>query len=152
MKKTVHAIAGTLALVIVTTFWIGTLISELLLDIPQVVAVKTAIVWPGLPLMVLAMAATGGSGFALGRGRQGRLLDAKQRRMRILGANGLLVMVPCALFLRAQAIDGQFDTAFYAVQVLELATGALQWTLLAANLRDGLRLSGRLGPRRAVNP
>ena len=152
MKKTVHAIAGTLALAIVTTFWIGTVVSELWLDIPQVVAVKTAIVWPGLPLMVLAMAATGGSGFALGRGRQGRLIDAKQRRMRVLGANGLLVMVPCALFLRAQALDGQFDTTFYAVQMLELATGALQWTLLAANLRDGLRLSGRFGPHRALNP
>jgi hypothetical protein len=46
------------------------------------------------------------------------------------------------LSLRASA--GSFDATFYAVQLLELAAGATNVTLLALNVRDGLRLAGRL--------
>jgi hypothetical protein len=38
---------------------------------------------------------------------------------------------------------GEFDTAFYAVQALELAAGAANITLLGLNMRDGLRMKGR---------
>lgn len=44
--------------------------------------------------------------------------------------------------LRAQA--GQFDTAFFAVQALELLAGATNIALLSLNLRDGLRIATRL--------
>jgi hypothetical protein len=39
---------------------------------------------------------------------------------------------------------GRFDTGFYLVQALELIAGAINITLLTRNMRDGLRMTGRL--------
>ena len=44
--------------------------------------------------------------------------------------------------------SGQFAALFYAVQGIELVAGAVNITLMSLNMRDGLRLSGRLSPPR----
>ncbi|MEI6116919.1 MAG: hypothetical protein WCP99_20445 [Burkholderiales bacterium] len=145
MKKSVmHATAGALAMLTVATFWMSTLLSELFMGQEAIAAVKHAIAYYGLIPLVMLMAGTGGSGFALAKGRKGRLVDGKKRRMKIIAAIGLLVMIPCALFLNSKAAVGDFDTTFYVVQVLELAVGVLQLTLLGRSFRDGLTLAGRL--------
>jgi hypothetical protein len=143
-RPALHAAAGTLALVLVTCFWTATLVSELLLDSAAVVTVKKAIASYGIAGLVFAMAATGATGFSLGKDRQGRLIREKKRRMPLMAVNGLLVMIPAALFLAHKAGAGEFDLVFYAVQALELAVGAVQLTLLGRNFRAGLRLAGRL--------
>ena len=68
------------------------------------------------------------------------------RRMRLIAANGVLILIPAALFLAARAKAGQFDIAFSTVQALELLAGATNLTLLALNMRDGLRMKGRFRP------
>jgi Na+/H+ antiporter NhaA len=147
MRKSLpHAIAGTLAMLLIATFWTATLVSELFLGSAAVVAVKHTIAHYGLVSLVVVMAMTGSSGFALGRGRKGRLVDEKKKRMPFIGANGLLVMIPAALFLNARASAGTFDTWFYAVQGVELAVGLLQLMLMGRNFHAGLRLAGRLRP------
>ncbi len=143
MKPIVHAIAGTTAMLIIASFWTSTLVSELFLDYSAVVAVKQGIVY-GLFLLVPFMAATGGSGFALGKARKGAVLDQKKKRMAIIGANGLLMMIPAAIFLNNKAAAGEFDAAFYAVQFVELIVGVVQLTLMGMNFRDGLKLAGKL--------
>ncbi|KXX64238.1 hypothetical protein [Marichromatium gracile] len=143
MTKWIHPIAGALALLTILGFWLATVIVETLGAPAAIVAVKTAIPW-GLLVLIPALAAVGGSGFALARDRQGALVAAKRRRMPIIAANGLLVLVPCAFFLAAKAGAGELDGVFYAVQGLELVAGAVNATLLGLSLRDGLRLSGRL--------
>ncbi|MBK7026367.1 MAG: hypothetical protein IPH40_05310 [Polaromonas sp.] len=150
MNKTViHGTAGTLAMLLIATFWTSTLVSELFLSTSVVVLVKHYIAYYGLACLVLAMAITGGSGFALGRGRKGQLIEAKKKRMPIIGANGLLIMIPSAVFLSIKANAGEFDMWFYVVQVLELAVGVLQLILMGKNFRAGLRLSGRIRANRA---
>ncbi len=69
--------------------------------------------------------------------------------MRLLAANGILILLPSAFALASMADAGRFDALFYGVQVLELAAGAVNVALLALNMRDGLRLAGRLTPRAA---
>jgi len=64
--------------------------------------------------------------------------------MPIIAANGVLVLIPSALFLAWKAGAGAFDTAFYAVQAVELIAGAVNVTLLSLNMRDGLRMTRRL--------
>ena len=44
---------------------------------------------------------------------------------------------------------GEFDTAFYAVQALELAAGATNIMLLGLNMRDGLKMTGRFRSKSA---
>ena len=136
--------AATLAMLLIATFWTSTLISELFLDTPAVVAVKHTIAVYGLVCLVVLMAMTGGSGAALGRGRTGRLVEEKKKRMPLIVANGVIIMIPSAIFLNVKATDGAFDTWFYGVQTLELAVGVVQLTLMGKNFRAGLRLSGRL--------
>lgn len=148
MKPVIHAIAGTTAMLTIATFWISTLISELFLDHTAVVAVKHAIVVYGLAVLICAMALTGGSGFALGKTCKGRLVEQKKNRMRIIGINGLLVMVPSALFLYSKSAVAEFDTLFYVVQVVELCAGLAQLSLMRLNFRDGLKLAGKLSLKR----
>ena len=143
MKPLVHAICATTAMLIIASFWTSTLVSEVLLDDADVAAVKHTIAY-GLFLLVPFMAATGGSGFALGKTRTGRLLDKKRKRMAIVGINGVLVMIPAAIFLNFKAGAGEFDTLFYTVQAVELIAGVIQLTLMGMNFRDGLTLSGKL--------
>ena len=69
--------------------------------------------------------------------------------MRLIAANGIFILVPSVLFLAWKAGHGEFDAAFVAVQIVEFAAGSLNLALMGLNIRDGLRLTRRLGPRRA---
>ena len=145
MTKIIHPIAGILALLTIATFWASTALTELFTSQAAVIAVKTAIPW-GFLLLIPALAAAGGSGFALSKGRRTGLVGAKLKRMPIIAANGILILIPSALFLASKARDAEFDTNFYVVQAVELAAGAVNITLLGLNMRDGLKMKGR--PRR----
>ncbi|BBC72064.1 conserved hypothetical protein [Altererythrobacter sp. B11] len=147
MKKLIHPIAGAIALLTIATFWLSTALSEVVGSKEAIVAVKTAIPW-GFLLLVPALAVTGGTGFSLAGGRKVGLVAAKLKRMPFIAANGLLVLIPCALFLASKAKAADFDTAFYGVQALELAAGAANLILLCLNMRDGFRMTGRLKVRR----
>ena len=94
--------------------------------------------------MVPLMTAAGGTGMFLARPRKGRLVDAKKKRMPFIAANGLLLLVPCAIVLNRWAAAGSFDTAFAVVQAIELVAGATNLALMGLNARDGLRMAGRL--------
>ncbi|MFV0512868.1 MAG: hypothetical protein ACK5MY_04415 [Jhaorihella sp.] len=148
MPPRLHAAAGIVALLTICTFWLSTAVVELTGDAGQVAAVKTAIVF-GMALLIPAMAAAGASGAALGRRMRSALVATKARRMKIVAANGLLILLPSAVFLALRAQSGIFDSWFLAVQAVELAAGAANITLLALNLRDGLRLSARRADARA---
>jgi hypothetical protein len=143
MLKFIHPAAGAIALLTILTFWLSTAFAELFGSHSTVVAVKTAIPW-GFLLLIPALMAAGGSGLALSKGRRAGLVGAKLKRMPLIAANGILVLIPSALFLAHEAAAAEFDTAFYAVQALELAAGAANIALLGLNLRDGLKMKGRL--------
>ena len=142
MKKTVHPLAGGVAILMIATFWLSTAISELSGSKPFVVFVKTLIPW-GFIILIPALAAVGGTGFTLSGGRSGGLLGKKRKRMPIIAANGVLILIPSALFLAAKAKAGDFDATFYAVQMVELAAGAVNLWLLTKNALDGRKLTAR---------
>ena len=148
MTRIIHPVAGTLALTTIATFWLSTAFSELFASDAVVAAVKTAIPW-GFLVLIPALAAAGGTGLVLAKGRRAGLVGAKLKRMPLIAANGILVLIPAALFLASKARAAEFDTAFYAVQVLELVAGAINITLLGSNMRDGLKMKGRLRRRKA---
>lgn len=143
MTKIIHPVAGVLAILTIATFWLSTALSELFASEATVIAVKTAIPW-GFLLLIPALAAAGGSGFALAKGRRAGLVGAKLKRMPLIAANGILILIPSALFLASKAGAAEFDTSFYAVQAIELVAGAANITLLGLNMRDGLRIKGWL--------
>lgn len=144
MAHLAHRIAGALAPVCVATFFLSTILTEAFGSHAAVAQLKSLIVLPGLFVMVALMAAAGGSGMFLAKSRRGRWVDAKKKRMRFIAANGLLVLVPCAIVLDRWAAAGAFDTAFYMVQGIELIAGAINLALMGRNARDGLRMAGRI--------
>jgi len=136
----IHRASAALALLLIAGFWPSTAIAWLLPGTAATTVVKQGIAY-ALPAMVLAMAAAGGSGSRLaGPRRQPAALARKRWRMPLIAANGLLVLVPAALWLHWRAQQGLFGQAFYLVQGLELCAGLANAVLLALNVRDGRRL------------
>lgn len=142
MIRKIHAIAASLALLFIATFWVTTLIAEIFLSGAVVAQVKQGIAY-ALVAFVPIMIITAASGFAMGGKSAHLLIVAKRRRMPFIGAIGLLILVPAAIFLSVRAQAGLFDGMFYSVQVLELMAGAVNLVLMGLNFRDGLRLHYR---------
>ena len=143
MKAKVHAIAGVIGFLTISTFWTLTVTTELMGSEDAITMVKNGILW-GMIVLIPAMAIAGGSGMSLGQGRTDTGVLIKKKRMPFIAMNGLLVLVPSAFFLASKAKAGTFDVAFYAVQGIELIVGAINLTLMGFNIRDGLRLTGRI--------
>ncbi len=142
MTRRIHSLAGLLATLTVATFFSISLISEIFGSKETIATVKALIVMPGLLVLIPAVVATGISGVVLSRSRQGRLVAAKKKRMPFIAANGVLILVPCAIFLNRWAAAGTFDTTFYWVQGLEFLAGVTNLGLMGLNIRDGLKMSG----------
>jgi hypothetical protein len=53
--------------------------------------------------------------------------------MIFIAANGLLVLMPCALILAWLATTDRFGVIFYVVQGIELIAGSINITLLVRN-------------------
>ena len=140
MTKIIHPVAGGIALATILTFWLSTALSEVFANAAVVTRVKTLIPW-GFFILIPALMAAGGSGFRLARKMRGPLVAAKKKRMPFIAANGILVLIPSALYLSMKAQAGAFDAGFYTVQAIELIAGATNIVLLGLNMRDGLRLS-----------
>ncbi len=142
MVNIIHPVAGGIALLTIVTFWLSTVLGELFGSVNTIIAIKSIIPW-GFLLLIPALAATGGTGFNLSRGRRPKVITTKIKRTIACAINGLLVLVPSALFLAFKARAGELDAVFYAVQALELCAGALNITLLGLNMRDGFKLTRR---------
>jgi len=138
-----HAICGRLALATIASFFAASAAAEAAGGEALILTVKTAILW-GLAVLIPALAATGISGSVLAGGKTMGLAGLKIRRTRRAAANGLLVLVPCAVLLQAKAAAGDFDIWFAVLQGAEFLAGALNMMLLGLNMRDGIRLSAML--------
>ncbi len=142
MIKTIHPIAGIIGFLTILTFWTSTLYSEIFTSHATVSSVKTMIVY-GLFLLVPAMIIVGATGMSMGSRRKDAPALAKKKRMPFIAANGLLILVPAALYLNAKAGAGSFDNSFYIVQVIELVAGATNLTLMGMSIRDGRAMAAR---------
>ena len=146
MTPILHRLAASVATLCIASFFSATIFVELFGTEESIATLKSLIVWPGLFILVPSIALTGGSGFALAKSRSGKLALQKKKRMPLIGANGILVLIPCAVVLDRWASAGTFDTGFYVVQGVELLAGAINLILMGMNMRDGLRMSGRFRP------
>ena len=146
MIPRIHAAAGVIGFLCILTFWTSTVGSELFGTHETITAVKHSVLW-GMWLLLPCMAAAGATGFKLLGSRTDALALAKKRRMMVIGPNGVLVLMPCAFYLASLAAKGQFTATFYAVQAIELVAGLVNLTLMGLNIRDGLRLTGRIAQR-----
>lgn len=144
MITIIHRVTATIAFLCIAVFFSTTIIVELFGTQEIVTQLKNLIVWPGLFILVPSIAITGASGVSLAKSKNGRLTQQKKKRMPFIAANGLLVLIPCAVFLNHSASIGAFDTSFYIVQAIELIAGSINLILMGMNILDGLKMTGRL--------
>lgn len=143
MLRRVHPIAGTIGFLTILTFWTSTIATELFGSVAMVVAVKQTIPW-GFLILAPALAITGASGLRMAGASSDPRVQSKKFRMRFIAANGLLILMPAAFYLASLASRGEFGGLFYGVQAVEIVAGAVNLALMSLNIRDGLRLTGRL--------
>ncbi|MGF1742294.1 hypothetical protein L4C34_14645 [Vibrio profundum] len=138
-KKTfhIHRSAGVISFLIILSFFISTVLVELLGDSESIVLVKTYIayaVWILIPMMII----TGKSGISMSPKKPKGFIAKKKKRLPFIAFNGLFILVPAATYLRYLAIEGSFDFLFYSVQAIELIAGFINLTLMSLNIRDGI--------------
>ena len=143
MLKSLHPIAGAISFLIILAFWISTVSVELSGSAERIIEVKRAIPW-GFLLLVPALAITGISGFRIAGRSTDPMVVRKRRRMPLIAGNGLLILIPAALYLERLASRGDLGHRFYSVQGVELVAGALNLILIFLNIRDGLRITGKI--------
>jgi hypothetical protein len=143
MLRRIHPVAGVLGFLVILTFWTSTVGSESFGSPATIAAVKRAIPW-GFLILVPALAIAGATGFRMAGASSDPRIRSKRLRMPFIAGNGVLILIPSALYLAWLASRGEFAGAFYAVQAVELVAGAVNLVLMALNIRDGLRVAGRL--------
>ena len=143
MKSKIHKIASLVATVCIATFFTSTLLVEAVGSEDMIAFVKSLIVMPGIFILVLAMAITGATGFALAKERKGRVVEAKRKRMLIIAVIGIFILLPAAIYLNSWVAEGMFDTKFYILQAIELVAGAINLTLMVKSMKDGKKLVGK---------
>ncbi|MFT8472556.1 hypothetical protein [Acetobacter persici] len=138
--RRIHPVTGAMAILCIACFMTASVFAELY-GSPQTLAViRHAILW-GLLVLIPCLILTGLSGYqATGTAPRGLALT-KFKRMRIIGINGVCILVPCAFFLALRASELKLDRLFYGVQLIELLAGTTNLALLCINFRDGLRMA-----------
>ncbi|MGD9807043.1 MAG: hypothetical protein AB7E76_04310 [Deferribacterales bacterium] len=143
MLKRLHILTAFISIVSIIIFQLSTIISELFASASYVACVKGLIVTPGLFILIPALIITGITGTVMSNKAKGRLVNNKKRRMPLIAMNGIIILIPSAVFLNMKASAGELDILFYTIQIIEIAAGLLNLTLMLKNARDGRRLAGK---------
>lgn len=102
----------------------------------------------GLPVLIGCLVTAALSGRHLARNSRAAVIRRKQRRMRIVAAAGIVVLVPCALILDDLTASVSVGGVVTALEIAEMLVGALNLTLLVLNFRDGRGLTRPRRPSR----
>jgi hypothetical protein len=147
----IHLGASLATIVIVSAFLVGSAAVEAFGDEGDIRAAKGWILRM-LVVLIPTIAAAGVSGRRLAGRSRAAVVKRKLRRMKTIGATGVLVLVPCAITLERLAAQDDFGLAFATLQTVEVLGGTLNLTLLVLNLRDGMALrTKRTAARRRRN-
>lgn len=137
-----HLAATAVATLTIFSFFSFSLIAEIIGTPEFIRQVKTGILY-SLPLLLVAMPALALSGKKLAGASTHPMILKKLNRMKMMAANGLM-LVSLAIYLYYHAVYKSIDSTFFIIQMIELTLGACNLLLIGLNVRDGLRLSGRL--------
>ncbi|MEM0517210.1 MULTISPECIES: hypothetical protein [Aequorivita] len=135
----IHIATTVIAALTIANFFTFSLIAEIIGDADFIKQVKTVILYC-LPVLIIAMPLLALSGKRLAGKSINPLVLQKQKRMKFVAINGLL-LISLAIYLYYHANFKTIDTTFFTVQGIELLLGAVNLSLIGLNIRAGLRLS-----------
>ena len=140
-KSKINAIAGGLAGIVIFIFLLSTTLVETLGSKQDIASVKDMIVSPGLFILVPLLALTGGLGKAMAGSASHPALAIKMKRMKIIAALGIVILMPSALVLSKLAASGTFGPMFTFIQTIEILAGVTNLSLIILNAKEGATLS-----------
>ncbi len=141
----IHLAAAVGALALIATFLVSSAVTELTGSAGDVHSLRQRIVL-GLPLLIGCLAAAALTGRRLARNSRAAVIRRKQRRMQVVAAIGIIMLVPCALILDARTAGASAGSVVIALEIAETLAGALNLTLLLLNFRDGRGITRRRAP------
>ncbi|EAQ67223.1 hypothetical protein MED121_14889 [Marinomonas sp. MED121] len=135
----VHKTSALICFILIACFFSSSLLFDMFGNQESVLIVKNGIfysIWLLIPLMAI----TGMTGVKMAPKVTSGPIGAKKKRMPLVALNGLLILLPAAYFLRELALNGEFNSLYYAIQTLELFAGFINLTLMSLNIRDAMAL------------
>jgi hypothetical protein len=133
-----HPLAARVTLGLFALIWGSAVAAGLFADTELMVFIKEGAVW-ALFLLVPAAMLTAATGLRLGYGRPGPITERKRRRLRLIVALSVVVVLPATLALDALVQQGQAGSLLFLVlQGVELVAGLLTLGLMVVSVRDGL--------------
>lgn len=139
----IHITAATIAIFLIGTFQVSTLVSEIAMGPDEIRMVKKWILLT-LPVLIAAIIAAGATGKALAGESKDPIILAKRARLRWIALNGAFVLAPAAIVLFLLSGKTPFGPEFYLLQVVEILAGLTNLSLLILNAQAG-RLLNRNG-------
>ncbi|MFD0714676.1 hypothetical protein [Paenibacillus sp. GCM10027626] len=139
MKKRAHKTSALLAFILILSFQISTVVFEALGDHDIIATVKRLILYGFFVLIPLLLIAEI-SGRSLAGGAEHPLILKKKQRMRLIGINAIIILIPSAVVLYLWSNAGYWGNWFVTVQVLEIMSGITIVSLMGLNIRDGIKL------------
>jgi hypothetical protein len=141
-----HLAGAVGAVAVISAFLVSASVTELAGDAGAVRMLRHVIVF-GLPLLIGCLVTAALTGRRLAGRSRAAVIRRKQRRMRLVAAAGVTVLIPCALMLNYLAGP---RSLIAGLEIAELLAGAANLSLLVLNFRDGRDLTrGRRSARRA---
>jgi hypothetical protein len=144
-----HLAAAVGAVALIATFLVSSAVTEVIGNAGDVHSLGQWIVF-GLPALIACLATAALSGRRLAGKSRAKVLRRKQRRMQIVAAAGIVVLVPCALILDDLSAGASASSVVTALEITEILAGALNLTLLVLNFRDGRGLTRPRKPARRL--
>jgi len=139
MIRSIHPVAGVIALAATVTFWGAAAGAWVLGSETAILWVRTVILW-GMLVLVPAVVIAGASGYKLGGAEKRGRIGHKKQRLRFIGINTIVVVLPCAFLLHDLALEAQLGVPYTIEQAIELVAGLLNVVFLLMNARDGRAL------------
>jgi hypothetical protein len=139
MKKRTHKMSSIFGFILILSFQISTVVSEALGDLHMIATVKRLILY-GICVLIPVMLIAAISGRSLAGSAKHPLILKKMQRMKLIGFNAIMILIPSAVVLYLLSNAGYWGNWFVTVQVLEIISGITNVSLMGLNIRDGIKL------------
>jgi hypothetical protein len=139
MKKRAHKISTMFGFILILIFQISTVVSVALGDHDMIATVKRLILY-GICVLIPVMLITVTAGRSLAGSAKHPLILKKMQRMKLIGFNAIMILIPSAVVLYLLSNAGYWGKWFVTVQVLEIISGITNVSLMGLNIRDGIKL------------
>lgn len=139
MMTIIHAMFGVACFMLVLTFLLASLVSEIWYPGDTIAQVRSQIFHGMLMLLPILLIATV-MGISLGKNRKEKIIDNKKRRIFWIFVIYCLVFLPTAYLLEQFSRAGLFNSIYFLAQLIEYVFDLIVLALLALNFRDGGRL------------